>query len=103
MIDLRVTNVICSGWLPIKKKLNFRSIIINSKLIWFVATPDYCTPILSTRFLREKAKSNVRKKQKQVYISLWTSGAINMTGLKSLQEGKKYYKIIEKELKRLKM
>jgi hypothetical protein len=99
---LKITNIIMTGRLPVKHKLDFSKIIMNSKYKWFIATPENSTPICSTRFMREEENKNVFKHTKQIYISLWNSGAINFCGLKSFKEGYKYYNLIQTELRRLK-
>ncbi|KKM20704.1 hypothetical protein LCGC14_1642880 [marine sediment metagenome] len=98
---MRVTNVICTGRIPLKKRLNFSNIIKESKWIWIIKNEEY-SPICTTKIKREGKDLNVQKKQKGVYISLWTTGAINMVGLKSLREAKKYYGIVLEELIRIK-
>ena len=100
MNKLRITNIIMTGKLPIVNRLNFKNIIQNSKYVWFIPTPETCTQVCSTKFLREDGV-NVAKHRKCVYISLWASGSINLVGLKSFKEGYKYYDLILKELKRI--
>jgi len=101
MIDLRIVNIICSGRLPIKKKLDFKKIIQKSKFIWQVCNEEI-SPILSTRFYRtDEERLNVQKKKKSIYVSVWYSGAINIVGVLSLEEAEKYYNKVVSELKRI--
>lgn len=97
---MKITNMVVSGRLPLKKKINYSTIVKKSKLLWQIANEDV-SPILSIRFYREKKKLNVHKKRKSVYASIWNSGAINIVGVKSLSEAEKYYTIIFKELLRI--
>ena len=97
---LRISNLIATGRLPTNNKINFDNIIKNSKYLWAIPTPENSTPICSVRFNRGDGM-NVNKKKKTIYISLWTSGAINICGLKSLKEGKKYFDLIVEELQRI--
>ena len=99
--NLRVTNMVVSGKIPTKKKLDYGFIIERSKFLWLLRNEDM-SPILSVRFERESKEKNVHKKTKSVYISLWPSGAINLVGVRSLQEAKKFYEKITKELLRIK-
>ena len=45
----------------------------------------------------------MHNRTKTICISVWPSGAINIVGLRSLQEGKKVYGIVVDELKRIKV
>ena len=98
-MKLRVVNVICTGRLPFKK-LDFHKIMEKSFMDWNLVNEEM-SPILSVRFKRKDGKKNVHHKKKCICVSIWTSNAINIVGLRSLQEGNKYYDKILKELNRI--
>ncbi len=99
--NLRITNVVVTGKIPLKKRLDYNYIISNSKFMWFVVNEDM-SPILSTRFPKEYKNLNVHKKVKSAYVSVWHSGAINIVGVQSLKEARDIYNKIVKELLRIK-
>lgn len=100
--DFRVVNVICSGKLPDTVfPIDNERIIKNSKYVVEMRNEEIC-PILAFSFVRNGNDINIYGKKKCVCASIWTSGSINIVGLKSLIEGKKFYRLVVAELIRLK-
>ena len=97
--EIKVTNMIMSGKLPFKK-INYEKIISESDLKWFIPCNENQVQMISTQFKKKNEKTR-RNKQRCVYITVWNSGAINITGLTSIEEGEKYFKIIKKEIKKI--
>lgn len=97
MSNLRVVNLIVSGKVDIDKPIDSRKICSRSAE-WYIINEE-SSPILQRRFYREE--KNVHGKKKCVCVSVWNSKTINITGLKSFEEGKEYYDIVMKELERL--
>lgn len=66
--NLRITNIIVTGKIPLKKRLDYTEIIKKSKWLWQINNEDM-SPILSVRFYRDEEKLNVHKKRKSIYLS----------------------------------
>lgn len=94
--NLKVVNMVVTGKMPLTKKLSFIDVVKRSNWIWQIINEELC-PILSTKFF----KSKVHKKGETISINIWYTGAINIVGVKSLQEAKKYYQLTIDELKSL--
>ncbi len=99
--NLRITNMIVTGNIPLKKRLSYDIIVKKSKYLWQV-TNEEISPILSCRFNRKDNDKNVQKKRKSIYISVWHSGAINIVGVRSITEARECYNKIVEELLRIK-
>ena len=97
--NLRITNLIVTGDLPFKQRLDYKKIIKKSALNWEINNEDM-SPILSVRFYRENG-INVHKRRKCIYSSIWHSGKINIVGLRSMKEAKETYNKIVDELKKI--
>lgn len=95
-MNLRITNMVCSGKLPFSK-LPIREVILKSKLTWQLINA-MTSPILQTRFYRDEG-TNLHRKKKSICVSIWWTGSINIVGILSFEEAKEYYDLIVKDLK----
>ncbi len=80
--NLRITNMIFTGRIWKGKKLNeeeVKRLIFRGSLNWVMINEDV-SPIISAHIDRPKKDLNVHRKQKSFYVSIWTSGAINIVG-----------------------
>lgn len=86
--------MVCTGKLPKTiLPINFREIVKSSKYYCVVNNED-CSPILAFTFPRENGK--------KICVSIWTSGSVNIVGVLSLNEAKKYYDVVVTEISMLK-
>ncbi len=88
VIELKISNIVMHGKLPFKHKpreSELRHLINNSNLFWNL-TNEEITPLLTIYF-------------EKTYVSVLSSGAVHMAGLKSIEDGHKYCSIILHELK----
>ena len=84
--NLKVSNVVVTGKIPLKKQLDYKKIIQKSRWLWQINNEEM-SPILSVRFI--KKGDNVHKKRKSAYVSIRHSGAINIVGVLSMKEALK--------------
>ena len=99
---LYVSNMVVTGKILLNKLM---SVDEGNELIekygWMWINEEY-SPILSKRIeLRKEQKLSVQGKIKQPYVSIWTSGAINIVGVRSMKEAKQVYEIVLKDLKKI--
>lgn len=99
-IDLRITNVVCTGKFPFKLKYpdDIYKIIGKSKYYCEIVNENIC-PILSFRF--KKNNITVFKKKGNAVVSIWSSGSINVVGVLSLEEANNYINKVLIEIKRI--
>jgi len=97
MGELRVVNINMVGKLHYEN-LNFDEIIKKSKLI-FTSLPEQCDTKLRTRF--PLGILNVHGEERYAEIAISPKGNVFLAGLTSIDDGYKYFKIIEEELKRI--
>lgn len=93
--QIRISNIVANGRFNFKKIISCeetQKIIDESCFGWNIVNQE-TTPQLSTYIFRED--------QSKVYLQLWHTGKFYMTGIKSEDEVKTYFKIILKELKSL--
>ena len=63
---------------------------------------EECSPIIAkTIQLRKENNLSTHHKIKQPYVSIWTSGAINIVGVVSMKEAKQVYNLVLNDLKRV--
>lgn len=99
--NLRISNMIMTGKMPFKKKLNEIEVtrLINN-CDWMLINEEI-SPILSkTMPIRKYPKLSVHGKIKQPYVSIWTSGSINILGIINKEEGNKVYDLVMNDLKK---
>ena len=100
--NLRITNMVFTGKLPFKHKLRE---IEKHRLVMkadFMVVNEEISPILSKRVrIRKKIEVSVHGKEKQPYVSIWSSGAINIVGVRSRPEANKVYDLVLKDIKKL--
>ncbi len=98
--NLRITNVVCTGKLPIKLKYpeDWSKIINKSKYYCQIVNENIC-PILQFKF--EKDNITVNKRKGFAVVSIWSSGSVNIVGVLSLAEAQKYYDQVTIEIKRI--
>ena len=101
MRKLRITNIVMSGKLPFKKKLNHKEVtnlILKGKFHWQLVNEEI-SPILSAHI--EKEGMTVHHTKKNAHVSIWTSGSINIVGIQSRKEGERLYDKTLKEVKKI--
>ena len=99
--NLKISNIVFTGRMPFKHKLTFEeetNLIKKSNLKWQLIN-DEVSPIIR-RFVEKKGLS-IRKRKKNAHISIWTSGAIVITGVTSRKEAVGYYNETIKDLNKL--
>jgi len=98
-IPLRVTNIVMTGKLPIDHKLDFRKFIAS--LDGWQVINEHMSPIVQKSYIRNDGTIARRTNRKsRVSVAIWTSGALNITGLRSLEEGRE---ILNKAVKEMQM
>lgn len=99
--NLRISNIVLTGKLPFKKKLNeteVNRLILKGE--WIAINEDNSL-ILMKRFpVRKKKELSVHNKIKGVTGFIWTTGSINITGAISREEGNKVYDLTMADLKK---
>lgn len=99
---LYISNMVVTGKILLNKLISVEE---GNKLInkyGFMWINEEYSPILSKRIeLRKEKKLSVHGKIKQPYVSIWTSGAINIVGVKSMKEAKQVYDIVLSDLKKV--
>lgn len=100
--EMRITNMVVTGQIPLKKRLDYSKIMKRSTWEWQV-TNEELSPILSVRFQKAKRPENVnvQGRYKSAYLSLWHSGKFNIVGITTFAEAKRYYNLLKKELKKI--
>lgn len=99
---LYVSNMVVTGKIKLNRLI---SVDEGNKLVnlfnWMWINEE-CSPILSkTIRLRKEERISVQNKIKQPYVSIWTSGAINIVGVISMKEAKQVYEIVLKDLRKV--
>ncbi len=99
---LYISNMVVTGKILLNKLISVEE---GNKLIsnfgWMWINEEYSPIISKTIQLRKEKKLSVHKKIKQPYVSIWTSGAINIVGVVSMKEAKQIYEIVLKDLKKV--
>ncbi len=96
--DLRISNIVFTGKLPIKGKIDMEQIRSKSKLFWEIANEEVC-PILQTRVnFSKEPKFNIHGKHKQACVSIWANGSINIVGVTSRKQAEKCYELAYNEV-----
>jgi len=99
---LYISNMVVTGKISLNRLISVEEgnkLINNFGWMWI---NEERSPILSkTIQLRKEQVLSVHKKIKQPYVSIWTSGAINIVGVKSMKEAKQVYEIVLKDLKKI--
>ena len=93
--------MVFSGRMPFKRKMintETANLIINSRLNWELIN-DETSPIIR-RFVENKKRITIHGKKGNAHTSIWTSGAIIVTGVTSRKEAEKYYLETIKDLKK---
>jgi len=97
---LKICNMVFSGRMGFNHKINFdemNNLLLNSELGWQLINEEI-SPIIR-RFV-EKKKLTIHGKKGNAHISIWTSGAIIITGVTSRKEAEKHYLETIKDLKK---
>lgn len=100
--NLRITNMIFTGRMWEEKKLNeeeVKRLIFKGSLNWALINED-TSPIISAHINRPKKEIGARGRQKCFYVSIWTSGAINIVGVRSRKEANEVYSKVIKDIKK---
>jgi TATA-box binding protein (TBP) (component of TFIID and TFIIIB) len=95
--SLKVSNIVMTGKLPIKGKLDFRE-LVGKMYGWRIVNEEICG-ILQKRYIRIEGTKSVHGKTHSVTVSIWNSGAVNIVGLRSIREGELTYQKVLEELK----
>ena len=101
--NLRITNMIFTGRIWEGKKLIHKEVsklIKKGAISWMMVNEDI-SPIISAYITKPKKELNVHRKFKCFYVSIWTSGAINIVGVRSRKEANYVYDLVVKDIKRL--
>lgn len=99
--NLRVVNVIATGKIPTKKRIDFERLFKRSKMLWEIVNEDI-SPICMTRILRGKKDLNAQGKRKAISVAIWATGTVNICGSRSLKDARKAYNKVVRELRRTK-
>ena len=83
-VSLRVTNIVMTGRIPIEHKFDFADFIRNLEG-WLIINEEI-SPIIQKQFHR-KTISHRTHRRHNITVSIWPSGAINIVGLRSVEEG----------------
>jgi len=97
---LRISNIVLTGKMSFKHKLREKEVsrlIHRGKFNWMVINEEV-SPIIQAHI--EKEGISVQKSKKNACISIWTSGAINIVGIQSIEEGEKIYLKVLSEIKK---
>ena len=100
--NLRISNMIFTGRIWEGVKLNeaeVKRLIFKGTLNWMMINEDV-SPIISAHIDRPKKELSVHRKQKCFYVSIWTSGAINIVGVRSRKEANEVYDKVFKDIKK---
>ena len=99
--NLRISNIVFTGRMPFKRKLKVsegNKLIYNLNWRWI---NEEVSPILVRKVkIRKNIKKSVHGKEKQPYVSIWCSGAINIVGVVSRKEANEVYDIVINDLKK---
>jgi len=93
--EVKITNIVANGKFLFKKFLNCEEIdelIEKSHFGWAIVNQE-TTPQLCTYIIRED--------ESKIYFQLWHTGRFYMTGIRSEDEVRIYFKEILKELKKI--
>lgn len=99
--NLRISNIVMTGKLPFKRKLKESE---TNKLCLkgdYIVINEDNSPIFMKRMPIRKVKElSVHNKEKGVTCFIWTSGAINITGAITIEEGNKGYELVMKDIRK---
>ena len=97
-VKLYVSNMVVSGKIKLNKLISVSDgDKLVDKLDWMWINER--APMLSkVIMLRTDNKKSVRNNIKQPYVSIWSTGAINILGVISMKEAKQVYNIVLKDL-----
>lgn len=100
--NLRISNMIFTGrmWDGVKlKEEEIKRLIRKGELNWMIINEDI-SPILSAYIERPKKEIGNHGQRKCFYVSIWTSGAINIVGVRSRKEANYVYNLVMKDIKK---
>ena len=97
MCELKVVNINMIGKLPYTG-FSYREIVSKSKLT-FTAFTEQCDTKLRTRF--PLGINNMHGEPRFVEIAISPKGNVFLAGLTTVEDGVKYFKIIQKEFERI--
>ena len=99
--NLRVSNMVITGKMPFKKKLNEAE---RKRLVlkggYFLINEDTSPIFMKKMQIRKKVIISVHNKQKIPVAFIWTSGAINIVGVLNKKEGDIIYGLVMKDIKK---
>lgn len=98
-VNLKISNIVLTGRMPFKRKMreeDVRRLIKLGTMRWAVLNEDY-SPTISAEVEREG--ETIKHRKKRAYISIWTSGAINIVGVTSRKEANGHYARVVEEIK----
>ena len=99
---LYISNMVVTGKIKLNKLISTEQGNTLMRKFGWMWINEECSPILSkTIQLRKDNKMSIHHKIKQPYVSIWTSGAINIVGVTSMKEAKKVYDLVLKDLKKV--
>ena len=100
--NLRISNMIFTGRIWKDLKLNeeeVKRLIHKGDLNWMIVNEEF-SPMIAAHIDRPKKELSVHKKQKCFYVTIWTSGAINIVGVRSRKEANEVYSLVLKDIKK---
>lgn len=99
--NLRISNIVFTGKMPFTYKLKHEEVKRLILEAGYFGVNEEISPIFSKRVkIRDKIKLSVQGKEKQPYVSIWTSGAINIVGVINRKEANQVYDIVLKDIKK---
>ena len=98
-VKLHVSNMVVSGKIKLNKLISVKDgDKLVDKLDWMWVNEQ--APILAkVIMLRKGNQKSVRNNIKQPYVSIWSTGSINILGVTSMKEAKQVYQIVLKDLR----
>lgn len=97
MPALEVITMALRAKLPLRN-VDFNKLIQKSKFYWQVVNENV-TPICITRL--DPQKRDLFPNGGNIRVTIWKSGAVNIAGVKSKQEGRKVHTLILEDLEEL--
>ncbi len=103
--NLKISNIVMSGRLPIKKERisvkQFDNLILNHCWMEVSMGESYGARFSKKFLIRKKKEMSVHHKEKGPYVTIFALGGIIIVGLKSKKEADKVYDLVIKDLKKV--
>jgi len=99
MKKLKITNMVFSGKIPLKRKLKLNEINRLIQECNWLSVNEETSPVLQKRIIKEGI--SMQGKQKCICVSLWTTGSINIVGVINRKEAQRGYTTAFNDLNRI--